>query len=115
MKVSIINVKNPEVNIDLTKKEYIKFLDYDRIQDSLILRTPEPGDRMVIRSDGAVKKLNRILSDRKIERTERNKVPVIACGSEIVWAVGIRIGENYKVTDNTSRIICLEYKEEKNR
>ena len=115
VKVSIINVKNPEVNIDLTKKEYIKFLDYDRIQDSLILRTPEPGDRMVIRSDGAVKKLNRILSDRKIERTERNKVPVIACGSEIVWAVGIRIGENYKVTDNTSRIICLEYKEEKNR
>ena len=115
VKVSIINVKNPEVNIDLTKKEYIKFLDYDRIQDSLILRTPEPGDRMVIRSDGAVKKLNRILSDRKIERTERNKVPVIACGPEIVWAVGIRIGENYKVTDNTSRIICLEYKEEKNR
>lgn len=115
IKVSIISVKNPEVNIDLTKKEYIKFLDYDKIQDSLILRTPEPGDRMVIRSDGAVKKLNRILSDCKIERTERTKVPVIACGSEIVWAVGIRIGENYKVTDNTSRIICLEYKEEKNR
>ena len=70
---------------------------------------------MVIRSDGAVKKLNRILSDRKIERTERNKVPVIACGPEIVWAVGIRIGENYKDTDNTSRNICLEYKEEKIR
>lgn len=115
LKVSIINVKNPEVNIDLTKKEYIKFLDYDKIQDSLILRSPEPGDRMVIRSDGATKKLNRILSDCKIERTERNRVPVIACGSEIVWAVGIRIGENYKVTDNTSKIICLEYKEEKNK
>ena len=100
--------ERPEM-LDLSKKECTKYLDYDRIKQCLQLRTMEKGDYIVVDSSGSRKKLNRLFTDAKIPADRRPVVPLVAAGSEIVWAIGLRIGENYKVTDNTQRILEMEF------
>ena len=100
--------ERPEM-LDLSKKECTKYLDYDRIKQCLQLRTMEKGDYIVVNSSGSRKKLNRLFTDAKIPADRRPSVPLVAAGSEIVWAIGLRIGENYKVTDNTQRILEMEF------
>lgn len=95
--------------LDLSKKECTKLIDYDKIKQCLQLRTYEPGDYMVIAASGARKKLNRLFTDSKIPPSDRQGVCLVASGQEIVWAVGMRIGENYKVTDGTVRVAELTF------
>lgn len=99
--------------LDLSKKEYTKFIDYDKIKQCLQLRTYTPGDYMVISSSGARKKLNRLFTDSRVPAADRQRVCLIASGQEVVWAVGMRIGENYKVTDGTVRIAELTFEQTK--
>ncbi len=58
-----IEIFDRPVYLDLTKKkEYTKFADYDRIQNSLTIRKYMENDYMVIAADGSSKKLNRLFS-----------------------------------------------------
>ena len=74
---------------------------YDKIKFVLTLRTAEKDDYIVISSSGGRKKLSRFFTDNKIERSKRSKILVVADGNEIVWVVGYRLGESYKVTPET--------------
>mgnify|MGYP003177019113 CR=1 FL=1 len=40
---------------------------------------------------------------------ERLQIPLVASGHDIIWAVGVRLSEKYKVRPDTKRVICLEY------
>lgn len=104
-----IDIFDRPVYLDLTKKEYTKFADYDRIQNSLTIRKYMENDYMVIAADGSSKKLNRLFSSCKIPVTDRPHIPLVASEHEIIWAVGVRFSEKYKVRQDTKKVICFEY------
>ena len=104
-----IEIFEKSVHLDLTKKEYTKFADYDRIQNGITIRKYMENDYMVIASDGSTKKINRLFSSCKIPVAERLQIPLVASGHDIIWAVGVRLSEKYKVRPDTKRVICLEY------
>lgn len=95
---------------EIQKKSYTKYLDYDKIKGSLCIRSPQEGDYIVIDTDGNTKKLSRVFIDAKIDRTKRAGWPVIACGSEILWVIGLRFGMSYYVDGQTTRMMKLCYK-----
>ncbi|MBQ9936404.1 MAG: tRNA lysidine(34) synthetase TilS [Lachnospiraceae bacterium] len=97
-------------DVEISKKLYTKMLDYDKIVDALYLRTPEDGDYVVIDAKGSTKKLSRVFIDNKVDREKRGGWPVIASGKNIVWAVGLRFSEAYKVDEKTKRILYMDYK-----
>ena len=99
--------------LDLAKKECTKFIDYGKIKQCLQLRTFENGDYIVVNSAGSRKKLNRLYTDCKIPVDKRRNIPLVTSGQEVVWAVGLRIGENYKVTEDTQKIIELNFNRRK--
>ena len=99
--------------IDLSKKEYTKLIDCDKIKSTLCLRTPKPGDFIVINAEGGSKKLSRYFTEAKIERSERAYVPVVADGDEVVWIVGHRLSERYKVSPATEKVTEIRYIKEK--
>lgn len=99
--------------LDLAKKECTKFLDYGKIKQCLQLRTFENGDYIVVNSAGSRKKLNLLYTDCKIPVDKRRHIPLVTSGQEVVWAVGLRIGENYKVTEDTQKIIELNFNRRK--
>ena len=75
-----------------------------------VLRTPKPDDFIVVSSDGGTKKLSRFFTHSKIDREQRAVFPVVADGNEIIWVVGLRLSERYKVTGSTKRVMKITYK-----
>lgn len=104
-----IEIFDKPVNIDLTKKEYTKLADYDKIQNGIAIRNYKKDDYMVIASDGSVKKINRLFSSCKIPREERAYIPLVVSGHEVIWAVGVRLAENYKVSKDTKKVIRFDF------
>jgi tRNA(Ile)-lysidine synthase len=57
---------------------------YDKVEGCLHLRTRRPGDRIHIQGVGT-RKLQDYFTDNKTPRDQRDAVPLLACGSEILW------------------------------
>lgn len=89
---------------------YTKWFDYDKIKNSLVLRTRRPGDYLEL-SGGIRKKLKDFFIDCKVPREERSRRILLADGSHILWVTGLRISENYKVTEQTRTILKVQMKE----
>lgn len=100
-------------DVALSSKVYTKVFDYDRIKGSVVFRTKAPGDFLVVNSAGGTKTLSDYFVNEKIPRYQRDQVLVLADDSHIMWAVGYRISEYYKITSNTSRILEISIMEEK--
>lgn len=84
--------------------QYINIEYIDKIP--LILRGRKPGDRMRRRSGS--KKLGDIMTDRKTPYALRGALPVLACGGELLWAVGVDMAETAK-TGQQSKAIRLRF------
>lgn len=97
-------------DIEISKKIYTKMLDYGKIKSTLCLRTPSEGDYIVIDAKGRTKKLSRVFIDNKIDREKRVSWPVLACGQSIIWAVGLRFSEEFKIDNNTKKILYMSYR-----
>ncbi|NOZ64727.1 MAG: tRNA lysidine(34) synthetase TilS, partial [Caldiserica bacterium] len=55
------------------------------------------------------KKLKDFFIDKKIPLRERDRLPLVISGEEIVWVVGIEISHIFRVQKDTSRIISLTF------
>ena len=89
----------------IPEKTYTKWFDYDRIKNAVQIRTRRPGDFLQVRAGGGHKKLKDYLIDSKIPQKERDALVLLADASHILWIVGWRISEAYKVTQETKRIL----------
>ena len=94
----------------IPEKTYTKWFDYDKIRSSLSVRHRLQGDYLVVNQKGGRKKLKDYLIDCKIPRQERDKLTLLADGSHILWVVGYRISENYKITSQTKQILKVQVK-----
>ena len=100
--------KNGEKTFLFPENEYTKWFDYDKMKRSPILRCRQEGDYLTIRgADGGLhhKKLKDYMVTEKIPAQERDRVPVLAEDSHVLWLVGYRISEYYKVREDTKRIL----------
>lgn len=93
----------------IEEKKYTKWLDYDKIKKNPCIRTRRTGDYMIINAQGNTKKLNRCMIDEKIPADQREKVPLIVCEDEVLWMVGSRMNERYKINPQTRKVLVLNY------
>lgn len=101
-----------KIKIDFyTKDIFLKFFDYDRIKSSLKVRNRRPGDRIVPLGMKGSKKIKDLFIDEKVASDKRNQIPLIVCGDEIVWVVGYRIGDGFKVSEQTKKVLVVKYNE----
>lgn len=97
--------KEPEI----PKNQYTKWFDYDKINVGLSIRYRQNGDYLTL-SGGGKKKLRRFMIDEKIPENERDRIPVLADGDHVLWVIGYRISDYYKITDETEHILEAEVK-----
>ena len=95
---------------DIPADRYTKWLDYDKIEGNLLLRSRREGDRIVVCASGGSRKLKELLIDSKIPRGQRDALPLLAGGNEVFWAVGLRLSERAKITASTKRILEIQAK-----
>lgn len=85
-------------------------IDADKVHFPMIIRARLPGDFFYPYGFGKRKKLQDYLVDEKIPRDERDTVPLLTCGNNIVWVMGHRLDDRYKVDKKTKRVLKLEIK-----
>ena len=88
-------------------KTYTKWLDYDTIKRSLVLRHRRPGDYLTINERGGRKKLKDYFIDEKIERRERDRLWLLADGSHVLWVIGGRMSAACRVTERTEKVLKI--------
>ncbi len=59
---------------------------------------------------GKRKKLQDFFVDEKVPRDERDEIPVVLSGTDVIWIAGFRGDERFKVTEGTKRFLRLELK-----
>lgn len=84
------------------------FLDWDAIGGAVVVRTRREGDRFSPLGMRGTKKLKDFFIDEKVPREERNRVPILATEEgRIIWVVGYRIDERFKVRPDTRRLLHI--------
>jgi tRNA(Ile)-lysidine synthase len=99
--------RNPEESPKIKEMTYTKCFDYDKIQDIIQFRNRCTGDRIAVMKHGS-KKLKDYLIDAKIPREWRDNLILLSDGQNIMWIIGDRMSEKYKVDNHTKRIIKIE-------
>ncbi len=89
----------------IPQKIYTKWFDYDKITNILEIRTRKDGDFIEILPAGCKKSIARYMIDSKIPAEKRDKILLLADGNDILWIIGYRISEKYKVTEDTENIL----------
>ena len=88
---------------------YTKWFDYDKIKYSLNVRFRREGDYLTVNDKDAKKLLSDYMTNEKIPSEKRDETPLLADGDHILWVVGYRISNYYKVTDETKKIVAATY------
>jgi len=52
-------------------------------------------------------KLKDYFISQKIPREERRHIPLLMSGDDIIWVVGYRIDERYKVSEGTKKVLKI--------
>ncbi len=96
---------------EIPSKPYTKWFDYDRIEQSLLFRTRRTGDYLTIAGKGGQmvhKSVKDYMIAEKIPQEERDSIPMLAEGNHVIWLVGYRISEYYKINRNTKRVLQVQ-------
>jgi len=96
--------RNPEFSSDSS----IAYLDYDCLQFPLVVRRWRKGDRFMPLGMNGFKKLSDFFTDNKLSRFDKENQYLICSGEDIVWVIGYRIDERYKVKKTTKQIFTIQ-------
>jgi tRNA(Ile)-lysidine synthase len=94
--------------IDTSRK--VACLNLDSLDFPLQLRNWKEGDWFVPLGMNQKKKLSDFLTDEKVPLTLKKDIKVITSGGNIIWVVGKRIDNRYKVTEESTRMLKIEIK-----
>ncbi len=98
--------------IKTNKSLFTQFFDFSKLigyETEMTVRTRENGDIFKPINSNGTKKLKEYFIDNKIPKNERHKFPLIAINKEIIWIIGNKTSDNYKVTDNTNSVLMISF------
>jgi len=91
---------------------FIAYFDYGKIKlfaNSLTIRNWRQGDYFQPLGMKEKKNLSRFFVDnKKVSKSERRRNPLLVCGNEIVWVIGIQISGKYKVAQGCKKILKVK-------
>ena len=103
---------NMELKNFLNHKEnnvYVSFFDYEKLGCSVEVRKRRDGDIFKPLNSNGTKKLKKYFIDKKIDRLKREEMYLLSKEKEIVWIIGDKVSDNYKVTKNTRKIVRVTF------
>lgn len=89
------------------KNEQIAYLDADKINFPLIIRAVKVGDYFYPLGMNKKKKVHKFLKDIKLSLIEKEKTLILEMDKKIIWVLGKRIDNRFKVIDSTKKILKI--------
>ena len=82
------------------------FIDADKVPTGTVLRFRETGD-LFTKFGGGTKSLSDYMTDKKIPRKDRDEIPIIAFGKEVLAIKGVEISDKVRIDETTQNIIKI--------
>ena len=92
-----------------SKDNCIACLDAQKLHFPLTLRRWNHGDYFYPLGMNQKKKLSDFFIDQKVPLHEKDHIWILESNNEIVWIIGHRIDNRYKITENTTDVIEITY------
>jgi tRNA(Ile)-lysidine synthase len=83
------------------------FIDAEKLQFPLLVRPVATGDYFYPYGMKGRKTMSDYFTDLKLHTFEREKTPVLTSGNQIVWVIGHRIDERFKVDGSTRQVLQI--------
>ncbi|MCG2710891.1 MAG: tRNA lysidine(34) synthetase TilS [Candidatus Omnitrophica bacterium] len=96
------NLKNHSANVE--------YFDLDTMALPLEVRLRKTGDLFYPLGDKGKKKLKKFFIDQKIEDKQKDCTGLVVSSGIIAWVIGLRLGDPFKVTKKTKRILKIQAK-----
>ena len=84
---------------------YSALFDMDKLSGQIVVRRRRDGDRFTPLGMSGSKKLQDFLTDAKVPKNHRDSIPILLAGDKIIWIVGHRTDECFRVTAATRRVL----------
>jgi tRNA(ile)-lysidine synthetase len=94
--------------MEIPHSDVLKWFDADIIGSDYEVRYRKTGDFIRLEKVGR-KTVKSYMADEKIPARDRGDIPLLVKGSEVVWIVGKRINERFKIHENTKKILQIRY------
>ncbi len=90
-----------------SKEKTSAFFDAEKITFPLTLRPIKTGDSFIPFGMKGRKKISDYFSDNKFTLPAKEQARVLCCGNDIIWLVGERSDNRFRVTSETRRILII--------
>lgn len=107
--VSEENAVFEEKSFNFDENICTKFMDCDKIEDILTVRTRRNGDYLLVNHGQFRKKLKEYFIDNKIPAGERDKKLLLADGSHVLWVLGYRMSDGGKLSADTTKYVEFKW------
>jgi tRNA(Ile)-lysidine synthase len=85
------------------------FVDEDKLWFPLVLRRWKHGDKFQPSGmEGKSKKVSKFFKDQKLSLIEKENSWIVCSDNQIVWIVGFRQDERFKIGNRTKRILKIQ-------
>lgn len=84
-------------------------LNYELIKGrNCCIRFRQEKDRLQLNGSLHTKRLKDFMIDKKIPRSERNRVPLFFVENDLVWIMGYYTNDHYRITSDTQEILQIQ-------
>lgn len=107
--------RQPIAEVNAKRNERYVYFDADLIEMPLSVRYPKIGDyfyplglgKAMNSEKAGKKKLSKYFKDIKLPLAEREQTPVLFSGEKLIWVIGHRLDDRFKITPRTQNVICM--------
>ncbi|MDR1330841.1 MAG: tRNA lysidine(34) synthetase TilS [Tannerella sp.] len=101
--------KTVDAYLRIEKKKTVAGFDCDKLTFPLTLRRWRPGDRFIPFGMSGRKKLSDYFTDHKFSHLQKEQTWLLCSGDDIIWIVGERIDDRYKVSKTTKNTLIVVF------
>jgi tRNA(Ile)-lysidine synthase len=92
----------------IIKNSNVACLDMKKLEFPLLIRKWKTGDYFQPLGMSGFKKISDFLIDEKIPVHQKEKIWLLCSGQKVVWVMGHRIDNRFKITEETRQILKIE-------
>lgn len=103
-----IDLFDDVTNLLIERNPSVALIDFDKLKFPLSLRVWADGDKFMPFGMNGYKKISDFLVDNKVPMHKKSNVYVLLSGNEIVWVIGYRIDNRFRIDKGTKKVLRFE-------